>query len=133
MGLRNPTGATAARDTLLRPPAAPPRLPRSYRNDGWNVCVVYCLDAHFITDIAKFMAGALQVRDLACFRAANKPTQTHTPPHAHTVSQEPILACALSTQTRAPFPIVPSYACTFCLVCFHNTPHAGAPDRTCHT
>ncbi|PNW83992.1 hypothetical protein CHLRE_04g212650v5 [Chlamydomonas reinhardtii] len=30
------------------------------KNDGWNVCVVYCLDAHFITDIAKFMAGALQ-------------------------------------------------------------------------
>lgn len=30
-------------------------------NDGWSVCVVYCLDSHFVTDVAKFMAGALQV------------------------------------------------------------------------
>lgn len=30
------------------------------RNDGWSVCVVYCLDSHFVTDVAKFMAGALQ-------------------------------------------------------------------------
>ncbi|GFR41654.1 hypothetical protein Agub_g2396 [Astrephomene gubernaculifera] len=30
------------------------------KSDGWSVCVVYCLDAHFITDVAKFMAGALQ-------------------------------------------------------------------------
>ncbi|EFJ47752.1 hypothetical protein VOLCADRAFT_81366 [Volvox carteri f. nagariensis] len=30
------------------------------KNDGWSVCVVYCLDAHFVTDVAKFMAGALQ-------------------------------------------------------------------------
>eukprot|EP00983_Pelagomonas_calceolata_P093635 1157797-Pelagomonas_calceolata.AAC.2 len=28
--------------------------------DGWSVCVVYCLDAHFITDVAKFIAGAMQ-------------------------------------------------------------------------
>ncbi|KAL6749512.1 GPN-loop GTPase [Haematococcus lacustris] len=30
------------------------------RNDGWSVCAVYCLDAHFVTDVSKFIAGALQ-------------------------------------------------------------------------
>lgn len=30
--------------------------------DGWSVCVVYCLDAHFITDVTKFIAGAMQAR-----------------------------------------------------------------------
>lgn len=40
-------------------PALLLRCPRS--NDGWSVCVVYCLDSHFVTDVAKFMAGALQV------------------------------------------------------------------------
>ncbi|GLC42341.1 hypothetical protein PLESTB_000657600 [Pleodorina starrii] len=30
------------------------------KNDGWSVCVVYCLDAHFVTDVSKFIAGALQ-------------------------------------------------------------------------
>jgi hypothetical protein len=30
--------------------------------DGWSVCVVYCLDAHFITDVPKFIAGSMQVR-----------------------------------------------------------------------
>lgn len=30
------------------------------RNDGWNVCAVYCLDSHFITDSSKFIAGCFQ-------------------------------------------------------------------------
>ncbi|GIL85989.1 hypothetical protein Vretimale_9027 [Volvox reticuliferus] len=30
------------------------------KNGGWSICVVYCLDAHFITDVSKFLAGALQ-------------------------------------------------------------------------
>ncbi|KAF5826743.1 GPN-loop GTPase [Dunaliella salina] len=30
------------------------------KQDGWSVCVVYCLDAHFITDVSKFIAGAMQ-------------------------------------------------------------------------
>ncbi|KAG2500420.1 hypothetical protein HYH03_001989 [Edaphochlamys debaryana] len=30
------------------------------KQDGWSVCVVYCLDSHFVTDVAKYMAGALQ-------------------------------------------------------------------------
>lgn len=30
------------------------------KRDGWSVCCIYCLDAHFITDVAKFVAGALQ-------------------------------------------------------------------------
>jgi len=30
------------------------------KRDGWSVCVVYCLDCHFITDAAKFISGALQ-------------------------------------------------------------------------
>lgn len=30
------------------------------RNDGWNVCAVFCLDSHFITDSAKFIAGCFQ-------------------------------------------------------------------------
>jgi GPN-loop GTPase len=32
------------------------------KNDGWAVCVVYCLDCHFITDASKFIAGCMQVR-----------------------------------------------------------------------
>lgn len=31
------------------------------KNDGWSVVVVFCLDCHFATDAAKFIAGALQV------------------------------------------------------------------------
>ena len=30
------------------------------KNDGWNVCAVFCLDSHFITDSAKFIAGCFQ-------------------------------------------------------------------------
>jgi len=30
------------------------------RSDGWNICAVYCLDSHFITDSAKFIAGCFQ-------------------------------------------------------------------------
>lgn len=27
---------------------------------GWAVCAVYCLDAQFASDVAKFVAGSLQ-------------------------------------------------------------------------
>jgi GPN-loop GTPase len=30
------------------------------RNGGWNVCAVYCLDSHFITDSSKFISGCFQ-------------------------------------------------------------------------
>lgn len=30
------------------------------KNDGWNICAVYCLDSHFITDSSKFIAGCFQ-------------------------------------------------------------------------
>lgn len=30
------------------------------KRDGWNVCAIYCLDAHFITDSAKFISGCFQ-------------------------------------------------------------------------
>lgn len=30
------------------------------QRDGWSVCVVYCLDCHFITDASKFISGAMQ-------------------------------------------------------------------------
>mmetsp|Transcript_34223 Transcript_34223/g.61727 ORF Transcript_34223/g.61727 Transcript_34223/m.61727 type:complete len:281 (-) Transcript_34223:173-1015(-) len=30
------------------------------QRDGWTLCVVHCLDAHFVTDASKFIAGALQ-------------------------------------------------------------------------
>lgn len=30
------------------------------KQDGWNVCAVFCLDSHFITDSAKFIAGCFQ-------------------------------------------------------------------------
>lgn len=30
------------------------------KNGGWNVCAVYCLDSHFITDSSKFIAGCFQ-------------------------------------------------------------------------
>ena len=30
------------------------------KNDGWNVCAVFCLDCHFISDSAKFIAGCFQ-------------------------------------------------------------------------
>jgi hypothetical protein len=34
--------------------------------DGWSVCVVYCLDCHFVTEAPKYIAGAMQVRAVAC-------------------------------------------------------------------
>ena len=37
-----------------RPPRAPPRV------QGWNVAAVYCLDAQFASDAAKYIAGMLQ-------------------------------------------------------------------------
>jgi hypothetical protein len=30
------------------------------KNDGWNICAVFCLDSHFITDSAKFISGCFQ-------------------------------------------------------------------------
>ncbi len=30
------------------------------KREGWAVLVVYCLDAHFISDASKFISGALQ-------------------------------------------------------------------------
>ena len=30
------------------------------KNRGWMVCVVYCLDSHFVTDATKYIAGVLQ-------------------------------------------------------------------------
>lgn len=36
-------------------------LTQYLRQDGWSVCVVYCLDSHFMTEPTKFIAGALQV------------------------------------------------------------------------
>jgi Conserved hypothetical ATP binding protein len=30
------------------------------KNDGWNVCAIFCLDSHFVTDSAKFIAGCFQ-------------------------------------------------------------------------
>eukprot|EP00199_Chlamydomonas_sp_CCMP681_P006572 CAMPEP_0119104244 /NCGR_PEP_ID=MMETSP1180-20130426/2502_1 /TAXON_ID=3052 ORGANISM="Chlamydomonas cf sp, Strain CCMP681" /NCGR_SAMPLE_ID=MMETSP1180 /ASSEMBLY_ACC=CAM_ASM_000741 /LENGTH=280 /DNA_ID=CAMNT_0007088943 /DNA_START=107 /DNA_END=946 /DNA_ORIENTATION=- len=30
------------------------------KQGGWSVVVVYCLDAHFITDVPKYIAGAMQ-------------------------------------------------------------------------
>ena len=30
------------------------------KNDGWTVCAVFCLDSHFISDSAKFIAGCFQ-------------------------------------------------------------------------
>jgi GPN-loop GTPase len=30
------------------------------KNAGWNVCAVYCLDSHFVTDSSKFIAGCFQ-------------------------------------------------------------------------
>jgi len=36
-------------------------LLRYLQNNGWQVCVVYCLDSQFVTDAAKFIAGCLQV------------------------------------------------------------------------
>jgi GPN-loop GTPase len=30
------------------------------KNDGWNVCAIFCMDSHFITDSAKFIAGCFQ-------------------------------------------------------------------------
>jgi GPN-loop GTPase len=30
------------------------------KSDGWNVCAVFCLDSHFITDSTKFIAGCFQ-------------------------------------------------------------------------
>lgn len=30
------------------------------KSGGWNVCAVYCLDSHFITDSSKFIAGCFQ-------------------------------------------------------------------------
>mmetsp|Transcript_26426 Transcript_26426/g.57647 ORF Transcript_26426/g.57647 Transcript_26426/m.57647 type:complete len:277 (+) Transcript_26426:143-973(+) len=30
------------------------------KRDGWSLCVVYCLDSHFITDAAKFISGSMQ-------------------------------------------------------------------------
>ncbi|GAX83076.1 hypothetical protein CEUSTIGMA_g10502.t1 [Chlamydomonas eustigma] len=30
------------------------------RQDGWAVCVVYCLDCHFMTDASKFISGSMQ-------------------------------------------------------------------------
>jgi hypothetical protein len=32
------------------------------KSDGWNVCAVYCLDAHFVSEASKYIAGAFQVR-----------------------------------------------------------------------
>ena len=31
------------------------------KSDGWNVCAVYCLDAHFVSEASKYIAGAFQV------------------------------------------------------------------------
>lgn len=47
------------------------------RNDGWSVCVVYCLDAHFITDAAKYISGAVQV--------SIRPTVVHSSHHGQTM------------------------------------------------
>jgi hypothetical protein len=33
---------------------------RFLRREGWSPLVVYCLDSHFMTDAAKFIAGSLQ-------------------------------------------------------------------------
>jgi len=30
------------------------------KSDGWNVCAVYCLDAHFVSEASKYIAGAFQ-------------------------------------------------------------------------
>ncbi|MEW5301447.1 MAG: hypothetical protein WDW38_001181 [Sanguina aurantia] len=30
------------------------------KSDGWSVCVVYCLDCHFVSDVSKFIAGSMQ-------------------------------------------------------------------------
>ena len=30
------------------------------KSGGWNVCAVYCLDSHFVTDSSKFIAGCFQ-------------------------------------------------------------------------
>ena len=34
------------------------------RADGWAVCAVYVLDAHFVTEATKYIAGAMQARCL---------------------------------------------------------------------
>ena len=36
------------------------------RNDGWTVCAIYCLDCHFLTDAAKYIAGCMQASTMAC-------------------------------------------------------------------
>lgn len=46
------------------------------KNEGWSICVVYCLDVHFITETSKFIAGAMQVRASAN-AIAIKPMQVH--------------------------------------------------------
>ena len=30
------------------------------RADGWSVAAVFCLDCHFVSDAAKYIAGAMQ-------------------------------------------------------------------------
>lgn len=31
------------------------------QNDGWSICVVYCLDVAFVGELPKYIAGSLQV------------------------------------------------------------------------
>ncbi len=60
LAARPPSGCWARRvGGALGRPAAAHACARA--QDGWSVCVVYCLDAHFITDVAKYIAGAMQV------------------------------------------------------------------------